>query len=106
MTLARYRQPMFHRRVFCSLGAVVVLGVVIRAAAILQGRGAFDDPDNYLPLARSLAAGDGFALKGRLTAYRPPLYPMLLAPSIAIAGGNLTWGIAYCTSAWGRAPSG
>ncbi len=94
MTLARDRQPMFHRRVFCSLGAVVVLGVLIRATAILQGRGAFDDPDNYLPLARSLAAGDGFVLKGRPTAYRPPLYPMLLAPSIAIAGGNLTWGIA------------
>ena len=94
MTLARDRQPMFHRRVFCSLGAVVVVGVLIRAAAILQGHGAFDDPDNYLPLARSLAAGDGFMFKGRPTAYRPPLYPMLLVPSIAIAGGNSPWGIA------------
>ena len=72
--------------------------------SIFQGRGAFDDPDNYLPLARSLAAGDGFALKGRLTAYRPPLYPMLLAPSIAIAGNEFDLGDRVtCTSAWGRA---
>ena len=63
------------RRVFWSLWAVVLLGMLIRTAAMLRGPAAFDDPDNYLPLARSLLAGDGFTWKGRPTAYRPPLYP-------------------------------
>jgi len=50
--------------------------------------GGFDDPDNYLPLARSLAAGlviFGFAQHGRPTAYRPPLYPLMLMPLVANA---------------------
>jgi hypothetical protein len=85
---------MFHRRVFCSLWAVVVLGVLVRAAIMLKGSGAFDDPDNYLTLARSLAAGNGFALNGRPTAYRPPLYPLLLVPSIALPDNGFVWGIA------------
>jgi hypothetical protein len=44
-----------------------------------------DDPDNYLAIARSLASGHGYRLAGRLTAYRPPLYPLLLAPLARIA---------------------
>jgi hypothetical protein len=60
---------------------------------MLWGTGAFDDPDNYLALAHSLADGDGFILKGRPTAYRPPLYPLLLVPSISIFGDRLGWGI-------------
>ena len=47
---------------------------------------AFDDPDNYLPLARSLASGDGFMLRGRATAYRPPLDPMMLAFLVSKSG--------------------
>jgi Dolichyl-phosphate-mannose-protein mannosyltransferase len=61
---------------------------------MLRGAGAFDDPDNYLPLARSLAAGEGFTWKGRPTAYRPPLYPVLLAPSVAILDNHFVWGVA------------
>ncbi len=54
----------------------------------------FEDPDNYLPLAQSLASGEGFSLKGHLTAYRPPLYPLLLAPLVATLGDQVSWGIA------------
>jgi 4-amino-4-deoxy-L-arabinose transferase-like glycosyltransferase len=85
---------MFHRRVFFSLWAVLVFGVLVRAAVMLRGPGTFEDPDNYLPLARALVAGDGYAWKGRPTAYRPPLYPLLLAPSISILGNQFVWGIA------------
>ncbi len=53
-----------------------------------SGAGAFEDPDNYLPLARSLARGDGLAWKGRPTAYRPPLYPLVLAPIVRLADPN------------------
>jgi Dolichyl-phosphate-mannose-protein mannosyltransferase len=41
-----------------------------------------DDPDNYVDLARSLRIDQSFALRSRTTAYRPPLYPLLLAPLI------------------------
>jgi hypothetical protein len=41
-----------------------------------------EDPDNYLPLARSIAAGQGMLYRGRPTAYRPPLYPLVLAPLV------------------------
>ena len=61
---------------------------------MVRGPGPFDDPDNYLPLARSLAAGDGFMLKGRPTAYRPPLYPLMLAPLISHGGDRAVLGIA------------
>ena len=56
--------------------------------------GVFDDPDNYLPLARSVASGDGFVLKGRATAYRPPLYPLMLAPLVSKWGKVSFVGIA------------
>jgi hypothetical protein len=53
-----------------------------------------EDPDNYLPLARSLAEGRGFSLDGRLTAYRPPLYPLMLSPLTAVLGERTVWGVA------------
>jgi hypothetical protein len=61
------------------LWAIILLAVVLRGALMARISGAFDDPDNYLPLARSVASGDGFVQKGRPTAYRPPLYPLMLA---------------------------
>src|SRR5271154_2899152 len=94
MTFAPLKQLMLHRSGSIMLWAVIVLGTVLRAAAMLRGAGAFDDPDNYLPLARAVAAGEGFSLNGRPTAYRPPLYPLLLAPSILVLGERAAWGIA------------
>jgi hypothetical protein len=61
---------------------------------MLRGYGNFDDPDNYLVLARSLAAGEGFTLRGQPTAYRPPLYPMLLAPFCPLLGDQTWMGVA------------
>lgn len=59
-----------------------VLAVLVRLAIAWPGLNRPpDDPDNYLPLARSIAAGQGFCRPdGVPTAYRPPLYPILLAP--------------------------
>ena len=62
-----------------ALVVAIIASMVIRGALMAAGTGTFDDPDNYLPLAQSLAAGQGLALKGRPTAYRPPLYPLLLS---------------------------
>jgi len=78
------------------LPAALALGLLARGL-LLAGplrSGALDDPDGYLPLARSLAAGAGFAIDGRPTAYRPPLYPMVLAPLAWSLGGRVAWGVA------------
>jgi 4-amino-4-deoxy-L-arabinose transferase-like glycosyltransferase len=72
---------------------IMLLAVLLRAAVILRGPGTFDDPDNYLPMARSLASGEGFVFKGHPTAYRPPLYPLILAP-LVLLGDRERLGIA------------
>jgi hypothetical protein len=71
-----------------SLGILSALlaSLILRGAMLGVGTGQFDDPDNYLPLARSVAEGRGLALDGRLTAYRPPLYPIVLAPLFLMDG--------------------
>jgi 4-amino-4-deoxy-L-arabinose transferase-like glycosyltransferase len=63
---------------------IILLAVLLRAAMMLGSSGTFDDPDNYLPMATSLASGQGFAFKGRPTAYRPPLYPLMLVPAVLL----------------------
>jgi 4-amino-4-deoxy-L-arabinose transferase-like glycosyltransferase len=55
----------------------------VLAPALVQP---IQDPDNYLPLARSVADGQGLRFRERLTAYRPPLYPLVLAPLVAAFG--------------------
>lgn len=69
--------------------ALAALAAALARLAVILGDGArFDDPDNYLPLARAIASGEGLAFKGRPTAYRPPLYPIVLAPLIALEGDH------------------
>jgi hypothetical protein len=85
------------------LWAIVALAVILRAAVMLRASARFDDPDNYLPLARSLVSGEGFALGARPTAYRPPLYPILLAPLVPLLGGRTWLGIASLHLALGAA---
>ncbi len=79
-----------NRRRLDPVWAIILLAVVLRGAVMAQMSGAFDDPDNYLPLARSLASGLGFEQHGRPTAYRPPLYPLLLA-SLAWMTGEVSY---------------
>jgi len=49
------------------------------------------DPDIYVALARGLWEGRGYAVPGteQPTAFRPPLYPLLLAP---VSGPDQQWG--------------
>ena len=60
---------------------------------MFTGLGRLDDPDRYLTLARSLADGRGFSADGKLTAYRPPLYPILLVPLAKLGRPALPWGV-------------
>jgi 4-amino-4-deoxy-L-arabinose transferase-like glycosyltransferase len=69
-----------------GLAAVVLVAIAARLAVIVP---VFlrvpADPDNYFEIAAYLAEGLGYQLEGRFTAYRPPLYPLLLTP--------LVWGL-------------
>ena len=78
------------------LAAIVLIGLLARGVFLVRalGSGGLDDPDRYLPLARGLAEGKGFASFGRPTAFRPPLYPLLLAPLVGTMGGRADDGIA------------
>ena len=74
---------------------MILLGaVLVRLAVMGTGLGRLDDPDGYLTLARSVADGNGLSLHGKPTAYRPPLYPILLAPLVgSLPGRSLVWGV-------------
>lgn len=63
--------------------AVIAGGVRLAVSWPRVGRVA-DDPDHYLALAESLQKGLGFRVAATRppTAYRPPLYPLLLAPLV------------------------
>ena len=61
----------------------------------LQGWRLDQDLDAYLEIARNLAVGDGFSMgqPPHLTAYRPPLYPLLIAALFACGGTTATLGL-------------
>jgi 4-amino-4-deoxy-L-arabinose transferase-like glycosyltransferase len=84
----------------------IVAAALLRAGVMAVGTGRFEDPDNYLPLARSIAAGEGLSLNGRPTAYRPPLYPLLLAPLVSFLDENAGRAIAALHVALGAATAG
>ena len=74
--------------------AIILVALAARGAVILPALGRLEDPDNYLPLARGLAEGRGFVIDGRPTAYRPPLYPIVLASLTLVSGSDLGLGVA------------
>jgi len=79
-----------------ALAVIILIGLLARWALMARALAApgLDDPDNYLPLARALAAGRGFEIDGRPSAYRPPLYPLTLAPVVAVSGRHVGLGVA------------
>jgi hypothetical protein len=65
-----------------ALGGLLALTILTRLLAIwLWWPDALTDPDAYVGIAHAIAAEDGFYTPGTTTptAYRPPLYPCLLA---------------------------
>ena len=62
--------------------AIVIAGVGLRLCVqILMAGNLNTDPDAYAQLSQTLAAGNGFSGAGSTTptAFRPPLFPLLLA---------------------------
>jgi len=66
---------------------LIVLVLVLRGAVLWIGyddlRG---DPDGYRHLARNIIDHDTLGFGERPSAFRPPLYPIMLVPCIALAG--------------------
>ena len=75
-----------------TLWILLLLGAVLRVAAIeLRPEGAlFTAPDEpeYLAIAESIAAGNGFAFYGEPTAYRDMLFPSLAGGLMAMVGSE------------------
>ena len=78
-----------------ALFAVLALGVALRLGILaLQSEHLQHDTDAYLAIAGQFASGNGFAgIGGSPTAYRPPLYPLLLAAVLALGGGTTAIGV-------------
>ena len=87
-----------HHAIFHSfkwwLIALILAGTLARVGLIAKDFGVIDDPDNYLPLAKSLWNGEGYTINGRPTAYRPPLFPLLLVPVVATFPNRIALGVA------------
>jgi hypothetical protein len=67
---------------------ILLLGCVLRTAAVtVRFENLQIDRDNYLLLAENLLAGNGYcSMPGQPTAYRPPLYPLLVAVCLKVGG--------------------
>src|SRR4051812_7955767 len=83
---------MVGRRFGWAVVVVLLLALALRLGyvALTPGYAIVDDARDYDTHARSIAAGDGFARLGpgpsRVTAFRPPAYPILLAGVYALTG--------------------
>ncbi len=83
----------FERR---CLIALLVLAALLRLGVICwKPESLAEDRDLYWGIAQHLAAGEGFVHPdfGHPTAYRPPLYPLLLAVIVWLGGGPKTLGV-------------
>ncbi|HOP76192.1 MAG TPA: phospholipid carrier-dependent glycosyltransferase [Thermogutta sp.] len=66
---------------------VLLLLTAVFRAVVLLWPGAFTtDPDSYQRVAQNLASRGIFALNGEPTAYRPPLYPVVLSGIMCAVG--------------------
>jgi 4-amino-4-deoxy-L-arabinose transferase-like glycosyltransferase len=64
---------------------IVILLVLLRAAVLLLTPGSFQaDPDGYRQLAQNVLEHGTLGLGNVPTAYRPPLYPLVLVPCVAL----------------------
>lgn len=83
--------PASRRRQIVALSAITVLNIAVLAMAVrgvavwFLADGFGHDTDGYRTVAQSLLDHGDFLRDGRPTAWRPPLYPLLLAKLLWIA---------------------
>lgn len=88
------------KRPHCTtpLIGILLLAALLRAGALWHFRGDLSqDRDAYLAIAENLAAGRGYSVPGSTTptAYRPPLYPLILAGLFGIGGDAPSLGLLH-----------
>jgi hypothetical protein len=77
---------------------VLTVALVCRAGMLLVYSSSLsEDRDNYRRIAEQVARGRGYTDpdSGQPTAYRPPLYPCLIAGVISCGGSNASLGIVH-----------
>ena len=78
--------PASRRRQIVALAAIALLAMAVRGVAVwFLADGLRQDTDGYRAVAQSLLDHGDFLRDGRPTAWRPPLYPLLLAKLLWIA---------------------
>jgi dolichyl-phosphate-mannose-protein mannosyltransferase len=81
---------------WCALALAVVL---VRGGVLVLPGALSDDPDGYRLLAENLVEHHCLGTGENATAYRPPLYPVLLAACLTLdPGGHLTIGVLHLAS--------
>lgn len=92
----RMAKPLSPKSDICAWGVLLLVAILLRGIVIWKFGANLDaDVDHYLGIARNLAAGHGFFVPGTNTptAYRPPLYPLMLAGLLWLNGSSLAIGI-------------
>jgi len=70
---------------WCAGAAVLLVALIVRCAVLLVTPGSLQtDPDGYRAVAENLVHYGTFGTGQNPTAYRPPLYPCLLAGCVAL----------------------
>lgn len=78
--------PASRRRLIVALAAIALLAIAVRGVAVwFLADGLTHDTDGYRAVAQSLIEQGDMLRDGRPTAWRPPLYPLLLAKLLWIA---------------------
>lgn len=75
---------------FSSELAVVLLALAVRGGVLMLPGALTEDPDGYRALAENVVAHGCFGRGDVPTAYRPPLYPLVLAPAVALGPNGST----------------
>ncbi len=81
-----------------ALVVVLLTALALRTGLlVVRSENLSDDRDAYRGIAESLVEGMGFAHPGTTTetAYRPPLYPLLLAAILGAGGGDFALAAAH-----------
>jgi hypothetical protein len=87
------------------LFAAVLLVLAVRIGVLLAPGALVADPDGYRAVAENVRDCGTFGRGDVPTAYRPPLYPLMLVPLVAL-GENSRWAIAALHLAMGLATVG